>query len=120
MSSTPLADDATLQVGIDFCVRELTQYGLVSVYLIGSRAGGTPRPKSDHDLLAVVSSSAPREIGTGQSLGNQLFEDLCREVRGAGVGPIDLLIQREDHYLKTVSDKGSFANATVNGGIKLL
>jgi len=120
MPPTPLADQATLTLAVDFCIRELTRYGLKSIFLIGSRASGSPRDKSDHDLLAVVSDSAPREIGTGQKIGMQIFEDLCREIRKAGVGPVDLVIQRQGHYLATVNTLGSFANATVAGGIKLV
>lgn len=119
-SPTPLAHQPTLDVAVAFCKRELSRYGLKSIYLIGSRANGQPRPNSDHDLLVVVGDEAPREVGTGQSLGIKLFEDFCRELRCAGVGPVDLIIQREAHHLASKNDKGSFANATLVGGIKIL
>lgn len=120
ISSAPLADENTLLFAVGFCRKMLECYGLSAVYLIGSRANGSPRINSDHDILAVVSDTAPREIGTGQALWLQVFQLMCRESRKANLGPIDLIIQREGHYLSTLADSGSFAAATVNGGIRLL
>lgn len=115
----PLADQPTLRFAVAFCTRELGMHGIEAIYLIGSRACGTPRTNSDHDLLVVLSDRAPRELGTGGALHTELFEKLCGELRRAALGTVDLITQRATHYSSTRSQAGTFANATMNGGIRL-
>ena len=116
----PLADQKTLQFAVDFCTKELSAYGVLAVYLIGSRANGQSRDNSDYDVLVVLSDSAPTNVSLGGTLHAEIFTKLDSQRRTMGLGAIDLITQRETHHMSTRTDAGSFASAVANGGIQLL
>lgn len=117
--NAPNADPKTLGFIIDFCVRELQTYGILYIYLIGSRACGKPRPDSDHDVLVVLSDSAPVDIGLGGPLHWEIFLALDGQRKSAKLGAIDLITLRESRFLESMNDPKSFASAAIKGGIML-
>lgn len=114
------ADQTTLDFVIKYCCENLRPYGFSALYFFGSRACGNPRPSSDHDFIAVVSDTAPAEIGTGGALHAKIFDAFNLARAQAGLNGIDLLIARES-FFQTESQKfGTFAHAAVTKGRKLV
>jgi predicted nucleotidyltransferase len=71
-------------------VRRLVDaYHPCAIYLFGSRARGDYRPRSDHDLLVVVSNSAPKELQSSR----KAYECL----RGIGQA-VDVLVCTQDYF----------------------
>jgi predicted nucleotidyltransferase len=97
----------------------LGQYGVSDIYLIGSRAYGTPRPDSDHDFFVVVKDSAPIEISTGRELHFRIFNILQSECLKCGVGGVDILISRESDFYSEKDTPGMFAYDAFNRGVLL-
>lgn len=117
----PDADRATVDFVLAFCDTILGDFGVVAVYLFGSRAtgisrsGAAVRENSDHDFLVVLSDSAPPELITGQKLHSDVDALLQVKRREAGLGKIDFLIQRQAHHTQSATEEGSFAYNAVNG-----
>lgn len=115
----PNADPLILQFVAMYCQKYLANYGFSKLFLIGSRAYGTPRPNSDHDFIAVVSDTAPSEISTGGSLHTTIFSHIESTRRTAGLGAIDLLIARDSHFKAQAICPGSFAYSAVTKGYQV-
>lgn len=109
MSNAP--DPSTVAFVIAFCVKHLTQYGLSRIILFGSRAKGTATLKSDHDFMAIVRDDSPRELSTGGSMHDALYQALCKEQRFLKLGNIDLVISTQGYFASAAQSQGTFAHA---------
>lgn len=117
--STQMRDQATLDFAVDFCKREFSVYGILAIYLVGSRAYGSPRENSDHDVLVVLSDKAPADLSMGGALHMKVFAKLERERKALGLGAIDLITLRESRFEASKDDPTSFAGSVGKGGISL-
>ena len=111
------ADKRTVDFVIDFCKRNLSDYGLHRIYLFGSRASGTPRPNSDHDFYAIVANSAPDGVCTSGVIHDLVYRQLLSEARAAGVGSIDLMISRDSGFNEQSAISNIHANSAVDKGL---
>ncbi|MCF8818947.1 MULTISPECIES: nucleotidyltransferase domain-containing protein [Xanthomonas] len=111
------ADKSTVDFVVDFCERNLAQYGLHRVYLFGSRASGVPRRDSDHDFYAVVADTSPDGVRTGGIIHDGLYRQLLSEARTAGIGKIDLMISRDSGFNEQSAIAGTHANSAVSNGL---
>lgn len=114
------ANSATLSFVVDYCKQHLGTYGFSALYLIGSRAYGTPRPNSDHDFIAVVNDCAPQGVITGGELHLKIFDAFDKARRQAGLSAIDLLITRHSDFQCQVTRMGTFAHAAITKGHKVV
>ena len=71
----------------------------------------------------IVCANLNRQLKASRTLATlrtcRIFEALDRERRNAGLGAIDLVIQREAHHEVTKQEAGSFANAAATKGLRL-
>lgn len=111
------ADKRTVDFVIDFCKKNLSDYGLHRIYLFGSRASGAPRPNSDHDFYAIVADSAPDAVRTSGVIHDRVYRKLLSEARVAGLGSIDLMISRDSGFNEQSAVANTHANSAVNIGI---
>lgn len=118
--STPMRDQATLDFAVKFCKCEFSSFGILAIYLVGSRAYGNPRDNSDHDVLVVLSDKAPSSLSIGGTLHTKAFEKLDKARRAEGLGAIDLITIRESRFEESKDDPTSFSGTVAKGGISLL
>ena len=111
------ADKKTVDFVIDFCKRNLSEYGLHRIYLFGSRVSGTPRLDSDHDFYAIVADSAPDAVRTSGVIHDRVYRKLLFEARVAGLGSIDLMISRNSGFNEQSVIANTHANSAVNNGL---
>jgi predicted nucleotidyltransferase len=104
------SDPELVQYFIDFLKGELRDYGLLEIYLVGSRAKGTNSATSDHDFLAILSDTAPQGILTGRALNEEFIFKLIKKSKIWKRGPVDALLYRKSDFENDSKLTGTFAS----------
>ncbi len=83
--------------------------GVVAVYLFGSFAYGVPTPRSDADLLVVISDDADREA----------VRTCCLEALRALPVPVDLFVLTEQEVAASLASGQGLAATALQRAIRL-
>ncbi len=101
------ADMPTLRFILNYL--HLNLQGFQALYLIGSRSsgirssGGPVSDKSDHDVIAVISDSAPDDLVFGNPGSSNFFKGFNAGRYTAGLGGIDLITYKSKQIVASTA-----------------
>lgn len=108
-------DPVNLEFVKEYCLNNLSKYGILSLYFFGSRFNGLPRHNSDHDFYLIINDIKAHDIITGSAGHMKIFMDLDSKRRKDGLGAIDLLISGNSYFLQESVKSGTIAHAAKSG-----